>query len=264
MTITGILWADMALIAAAAMMALMALVWLIHIPLKNAGIVDIAWAFGLAMMAWLYAMMGDGHGPRRIMLAVIAGLWGLRLAAYLFIRVIGKPEDSRYRTLRDKWKENILFKFFLFFEFQAVLNIVLSVPFLMISLNPSPSIHHLEWIGAGLWLIGLAGESLADYQLKRFKSDPANKGKVCQSGLWNYSRHPNYFFEWLIWIAYAVIALPAPYGWIAWIAPALMLHFLIHVTGIAASEEQAVQSKGEAFRAYQQSTSAFVPWFKKK
>jgi steroid 5-alpha reductase family enzyme len=121
----------------------------------------------------------------------------------------------------------------------------------------------IEWTALGLWLIGIAGESVADYQLKQFKADPANKGKTCDAGLWNYSRHPNYFFEWLIWVSYFVFALGSPFGWVSLIAPLLMIYFLLKVTGIPATEEQALKTKGEAYRRYQQTTSAFIPWFKK-
>ena len=111
-----------------------------------------------------------------------------------------------------------------------------------------------------LFLIGLIGESTADAQLAAFKRNPANKGGVCDAGLWRYSRHPNYFFEWLIWIAYAVFALASPYGWIALAMPVLMLHFLINVTGLKATEEQALRTKGERYRLYQARTSGFIPW----
>jgi steroid 5-alpha reductase family enzyme len=118
-------------------------------------------------------------------------------------------------------------------------------------------------LGVAFWATGLLGESLADRQLARFRADPANKGKICQIGLWNYSRHPNYFFEWLVWVGYAVFALGSPWGWLGFIAPALMLHFLLNVTGIPMTEELSLKSKGDAYREYQRTTSAFVPWFKK-
>jgi steroid 5-alpha reductase family enzyme len=120
-----------------------------------------------------------------------------------------------------------------------------------------------EWLGAIVWLVALAGESIADSQLKSFKSRPVNKGKVCQIGLWRYSRHPNYFFEWLIWVAYFVFALASPFGSLSILCPLLMLYFLFKVTGIPATEEQAIRSKGEAYCNYQRSTSVFVPWFPK-
>jgi steroid 5-alpha reductase family enzyme len=118
--------------------------------------------------------------------------------------------------------------------------------------------------GIALFIVALSGESAADAQLAAFKRDPANHGGVCDAGLWRYSRHPNYFFEWLIWIAYALFALPAPHGWIALAMPVLMLHFLINVTGLKATEEQALRSKGERYRLYQARTSGFIPWLPKR
>jgi len=119
-----------------------------------------------------------------------------------------------------------------------------------------------DLLGFLLWVIAICGESLADRQLDAFKANPANRGKVCESGLWYYSRHPNYFFEWLIWVAFFLFALPAPWGWATIVAPALMLFFLLRVTGIPYTEQQSLRSRGAAYRQYQRSTSAFVPWFK--
>ncbi len=251
-------------IATGAVVGLMLVLWLIHLYTRNASIVDPGWAVGLALCAIVYAALSDGYEPRRWMVAAMAGVWGLRLAAYLFFtRVMGHPEEGRYVHLRQKWKTNVPLKFLIFFQVQALLDVILSVPFLLAARNASPQIHPLEWLALAVWIVSITGESLADAQLHRFKSDPANQGKVCQAGLWNYSRHPNYFFEWLIWIAYALLALPAPHGWIALYAPLLMLYFLFKITGIPATEAQAVRSKGEAYREYQRTTSAFVPWFKK-
>ena len=251
-------------IATSAVVGLMFLLWLIHLFTRNASVVDPGWAAGLALCAWVYALFGDGYEPRRWMMAAMAGVWGLRLAAYLLItRVIGQPEEGRYVHLREKWKTNLALKFLIFFQVQALLDVILSVPFLLAARNQSPQIHPLEWLALVVWVVAITGETLADAQLHRFKSDPRNKGHVCQAGLWNYSRHPNYFFESLIWIAYALLAFPASHGWIALYAPALMLYFLFQVTGIPATEAQAVRSKGEAYRAYQRTTSAFVPWSKR-
>lgn len=248
-------------IATAAVVGLMFLLWVIHLFTGNASVVDPGWATGLALCAFVYALLGDGYEPRRWMVAAMAGVWGLRLGGYLlFTRVIGHPEEGRYVHLREKWKTNIPLKFLIFFQVQALLDVILSVPFLLAARNTSPQIHLLEWIALAVWVVSITGETLADAQLHRFKSDPRNKGQVCQAGLWNYSRHPNYFFEWLIWISYALLALPAPHGWIALYAPLLMLYFLFKITGIPATEAQAVRSKGDLYREYQRTTSAFVPW----
>lgn len=252
-------------IGAAGVCGLMFILWLIHFPMKNAAIVDGGWAGGLALLAILYAAFGPGYGPRRLMIGAMGGVWGLRLSLYLLTtRVFGHEEEGRYVALREKWKTGIPLKFLIFFEAQAVLCVLLSVPFLMAVLNPEPRLSVIEESAAALWLIALAGESKADRDLHRFKSNPANKGKTCREGLWKYSRHPNYFFEWLIWIAYALFALASPGGWWGLTAPAMMLYFLFRVTGIPATERQALRTKGDDYRDYQRTTSAFVPWFPRK
>lgn len=244
------------------MSALMAFLWLVHLRIKNAAVVDVGWAAGLALLAILYAFQGDGLSFRRIAIACLAGLWGFRLALHLLVdRVIDQLEEGRYRELRDRWKTSVPAKFFVFFQFQAVLDVLLSIPFLLVALNPEPEISAIEIAGMILWALAFAGEAIADRQLRRFKADPANRGHVCRDGLWRYSRHPNYFFEWLIWVSFFLIALPAPHGWIAAVSPLLILFFLFRVTGIPATEAQALRSRGDLYREYQRTTSAFLPWF---
>lgn len=240
----------------------MFLLWLIQLRTGNAAIVDAGWAGGLALLSVLYALLGGGYWLRSAMIATMAAIWGLRLAIYLLTtRVIGHPEDGRYRELRRKWKTNIPFKFLVFYEFQAILCAVLAIPFLMAARNPDPNISPLEWAAVVLWILAMAGEVTADAQLSSFKSNPSSKGHTCQVGLWRYSRHPNYFFEWLIWMAFALFALPSPGGWWGLLSPALILYFVLRVTGIPATEAQAIRTRGDEYRRYQQTTSAFVPWF---
>ncbi len=247
------------------MFGLMVLLWIIHLAIKNAAIVDAGWAGGLALLGVLYAAIGNGYPLRKWLIAGMAFIWGMRLALHLlFDRIIGKEEEGRYQQLRKEWKTSIPLKFFFFFEFQALLNLILATPFLLACRNNDPQISILEWAGVAIWLIALGGEAIADQQLKRFKSDPQNKGKVCRTGLWNYSRHPNYFFEWLVWIAYFTFAMASPYGWISIVCPAIILYLLFKITGIPATEAQALRTKGEAYREYQQSTSAFVPWLPRR
>jgi steroid 5-alpha reductase family enzyme len=252
----------MVLIGAGLVILMMFVLWLIHLRLGNASIVDPGWSYGLAVVAVAYAVLGPGYAARRWLAAGMAVIWGLRLGTYLLLRIIGKPEEGRYQQLRRDWGNHIALRFLAFFEFQAILDVLLSVPFLVASLNSDPAIHSIEYAGAALWLIALLGETAADAQLAAFKKSVHAPGEVCQLGLWNYSRHPNYFFEWLIWVAWAVFALASPYGWLALIGPVLMLYFLFRLTGIPATEAQALRSKGDAYRRYQQTTSAFVPWFK--
>ncbi len=254
------------LIALAGLCAAFAALFLVCRRLDNYGFVDVAWSYAFALLALFYAACGAGWLPRRVTLALMAGLWSLRLGTHLLKRVAGHHpvEDGRYVQLRKDWAGNFGPKMFGFFQLQAASVVLLGVPFLLPVLNPTPGYHPLEIAGAGLWLLAIAGESLADAQLAAFKRDPANKGRVCDAGLWRTSRHPNYFFEWLIWVAYFVFALGSPWGGLALIGPASILYLLLRVTGIPLTEQQSLRSKGDAYRRYQQTTSAFLPWFPKK
>jgi steroid 5-alpha reductase family enzyme len=250
---------------AAIMVIMMFALWLIHLLIRNAAIVDVGWAAGLATLAIYYAGAGPGYSARKYAIAVMAGFWGIRLATYLlFARVLGHPEEGRYVALRKEWKRHLALRFLFFFEFQALLDVVLSAPFLIACLDINSPLGPLEKIGAGIWLVSMIGEAIADQQLHKFKKNRANAGKTCRAGLWKYSRHPNYFFDWMTWMGYAVFALASPWGWIGLISPALILYFLLGVTGIPATEAQALRSRGDEYRDYQRTTSSFVPWFPKK
>jgi steroid 5-alpha reductase family enzyme len=241
---------------------LMFILWLLHFPLRNAAMVDVGWAMGLALLAMIYAVHGVGYWRRTLFLLPMVMLWALRLAFYLlFARLSGQPEEGRYVELRRKWGSNIGLKFLLLFEFLALLCGVLSLPFALAMHDPSKGSAQFEELGLGIWVVAFLGETIADAQLARFKRNPQNKRRVCNVGLWRYSRHPNYFFEFLIWVSFAIVALPAQYGYLGLISPALILYFLLRVSGIPATEEQALRSKGEAYKKYQRSTSAFIPWF---
>ena len=253
------------LIGTAAVCGLMFILWLIHIPMRNAAIVDAGWAGGLALLAVIYALLGDGWEFRRSVIAMMAGVWGVRLGLYLLLsRVIGHPEEGRYQELRRKWGNNIALKFLVFFEAQAILDIVLSVPFLLAALDPRPEFDAPAFAGMAIWFVAVIGEISADSYLSRFKHNPANRGKTCQIGLWRYSRHPNYFFESLTWVGFALFSAGSPYGFVGFLSPALILYFILRVTGIPATEAQALRSRGDEYRAYQRTTSAFIPWFPKR
>lgn len=249
------------ILGAVAVATIMTVLWRLGIRNHNFSYVDIGWCANFAVLAILYAWLGDGWGPRRCLIAAMFFLWGVRLAFHLAQRIVGEPEEGRYVDLRRRWSANGSpnGKFLVFFQLQAVLNLILSLPLLLACQYETPRLHALEIAGALLWAIGWIGESIADRQLAAFKRNPINLGEVCDVGLWRYSRHPNYFFEWTIWVGYALFALPAPWGWLALATPALMLHFLINVTGVKATEAQALRSKGERYRRYQSRTSMFIP-----
>ncbi len=242
--------------------ALFTLTWLLSLKLDNFSFVDITWSYSLAFLAPLYALAGGGFTQRKILAATMAMIWSLRLGTYLFIRIKRHHphEDARYLVLREKWKQHLARSFFLFFQAQAVLILLLSAPILLACLNPAPNLGLIEIIGATVWLIGICGEAASDAQMQRFKSDPASKGKVCQLGLWRYSRHPNYFFESVVWLGFWLFACGSPWGWLTVYAPLMILYFLLRVTGIPLTEKCAVESKGDAYREYQRTTHAFFPW----
>lgn len=242
--------------------SMMGLGWLWQRARCNAGIVDVLWASGVGGGAVVFALLGGGDLRSRLILGVLGGAWGIRLAAYLWKRVRGEPEDGRYRNLRMHWHGAQL-KFFLFFQFQALLIVLFSLPFLVVAGNPQPS---AAWMLAGIaiWLVSVIGEATADAQLARFRTNPANDRRTCREGLWRYSRHPNYFFEWIHWFAYVCLAIGSPIAWLAWAGPLVMYVFLRWISGIPYTETQALRSRGEDYRAYQQSTSMLIPWFPKR
>ena len=247
------------LTGAAAVCGLMFLLWLVHFPMRNASIVDPGWAAGIAVLAIVYGWLGDGYRPRSALMMAMVSIWGFRLAGHLLVRVLGHPEEGRYVEIRRRWGTNIGFKFLLFFEGQALLCVLLSIPFYIAARNREAGLTAFEYAGMAIWIVSAAGEALADAQLAAFKRNSANKGKTCRAGLWGYSRHPNYFFEWMVWVSFAIFA----HHWLAIVSPALMLFFLLRVTGIPATEEQALRTKGDDYRDYQARTSMFVPWFPK-
>ncbi len=243
--------------------AIMCAAFALALRVRNFGLVDVAWSWNFALLAALFAALGAGHAPRRALIGGMVAAWSLRLGGYLFrrVRALHPTEDGRYERLRRDWAHALHARFFVFFQVQGALNLLLATPLALACANATPRLHALEWAAAALWLLALCGETVADRQLERFKADPARREEVCREGLWRLSRHPNYFFEWLVWCAYALFALPSPGGAWALLCPLLMLYFLFRVTGIPATEAQALRSKGDAYRAYQRTTSAFVPWF---
>lgn len=258
-------WWQLLLIGWAVVAAMMLVLWLSAAARRDASVVDAGWGYGLAVLGVLYAVLADGEAAHRAVVGVLAATTGLKIGTYVLAgRVLGKEEDPRYRELRAKRPETANRFFFVFFQAQGLLDVALSVPFLVAALNPSPGLEPLEWAGIAVWAIGTVGETVADRQLSAFRRDPANRGKVMDRGLWRFSRHPNYFFQIVTWVGFALVATAAPWGWLGWLSPILITLSILFVTGIPPTEAQALRSRGEAYRDYQRRTSPLVPWFPRR
>ncbi len=239
---------------------IMLLLWLWQLKTENAGVVDVAWAYLTGIVAAVLLLQMDGGAwERRLLLAAMALLWGLRLGTYLYVRVVGRPEDGRYRYLRHAAGDHAKPVMLVFFQLQAMWVILFVLPYLAAAASGSPALGWLDLIGVVVWLCAMAGEVIADQQLHTFRVDPANRGKVCDVGLWRYSRHPNYFFEWMIWWAFVFIGVSSPWWWVTLAGVVVMYVFITRITGIPYTEKQALRSRGDAYRAYQRTTSAFFP-----
>lgn len=243
----------------AASALLMTALWLIQRARGNAAIVDVAWSFTTAGLGAWFALSADGYPARRLIVAAMVVVWGTRLGAHLWKRVSSEREDGRYRRMREEWGAKTQRNMLIFFQIQALWAVMFALPMLAASRNAA-ALGWLDAAGVTLSIISLAGESIADRQLATFRSNSLNRGRVCRDGLWRYSRHPNYFFEWLHWWAYVCLAAGSPMWWITPIGVATMLYFLTKVTGIPPTEAQALRSRGDAYREYQRTTSAFIPW----
>jgi steroid 5-alpha reductase family enzyme len=241
--------------------------WLIQQRTRNAGIVDVGWAAGFALVVALFAWRATAPITAWAPIAIVVAAWSTRLTGYLIARGAARaPEEGRYVDLRARWAPHAAQRFFIFFQAQAALTGILSTAFVVPFVATPWDTGWLRGLGAGLATLGLVGEATADAQLARWKRDPAHRGEVCDAGLWSTSRHPNYFFEWCVWLGHAVygVAFINDLGWIAFAGQALILISILKVTGIPATEAQALRSKGERYRRYQQTTSAFVPLPKRR
>lgn len=241
----------------------MGLGWYVQYRRRDATLVDALWAAGLAVAAVVLAVFGRGAPWPRAALALAGGLWGLRLAIHLARRAHGGPEDGRYQSMRRHWQGAVQLKFFIFFQIQALVVVLFALPFVAVAANRQTC---LAWLlaGACIWGISVVGEALADRQLVRFRADPAHRGHTCRRGLWRVSRHPNYFFECLHWLAYVAFAIGSPLWWLSWVGPVAMYVFIRWFSGVPWTEMQALRSRGADYRAYQRETSVLIPWFPKK
>jgi len=253
------------LIAILAASAMMTALWLVQRRTQNAGIVDAGWASAIGLLAVFFAITSGGYPPRRTLVAVLLAVWASRLSYYILTdRVFGHPEEGRYAALRKEWGASAERRLFFFYQYQAFFAVFFALPSLILAHYARSCWSAWDLAGIALWVCGVGTTIAADRQLARFRAQKGNRGKTCRIGWWRYSRHPNYFFEWLHWCAYAAMAVGAPFGWTAWLVPLALLYLFFRVTGIPPTEAQALASRGEDYRRYQQTTRVFFPWFPKK
>lgn len=245
---------------------LMLVVWgIYHQKQQNAVLADVGFCLGFALIVLGSGWLATGDPYKRSVVSAMGAVYGFRLAGHLYwARVRTMTEDRRYQTLRARWGHRAERWLFLYFIGQAPAIVVMSLPLLVLMGNANPQWSAWEILGVAVWMIGISGEGMADRQLMRFRRDPSNAGKVCRDGLWKYSRHPNYFFEGVLWCGYVLMGVGVPNGWITLVGPVLMIGSLLKVTGIPLAEAQALHSRGDAYREYQRTTSVFIPWFPKQ
>ena len=261
---------DFAIMAAFAWMALfliMTFAWAVQQKTGNSGWVDVSWTFGTGGVAFIASVAPSGADPwplwRQIAVAALTACWCLRLGLHIASRTRAIADDPRYRQLINEWGEDAARRMFWFLQSQAAVGALLALSIGLAARNPDPALRIQDIVGIVILLGAIVGETVADRQLLRFTSNPANKNAVCDVGLWRWSRHPNYFFEWLSWTSYPLIAIDLaghhPYGWLSVGAPVCMFWVLVHVSGIPPLEAHMLRSRGDAFRAYQKRTRPFIP-----
>jgi len=243
----------------------MTLLWLISLVLKNSSIVDIFWGTGFVIVTWVaFLLIPEGFAARKWLLNVMVTIWGLRLSLHILTRNWGKPEDFRYQTWRREagaaWWWRSFFKVFLL---QGIILWVVSTPLLAAQASGRPDkLIWLDYAAIPVWMTGFFFEAAGDWQLRRFKSIPGNKGKVLQTGVWRYTRHPNYFGDAAQWWAYYLIALAAGSWWTIF-SPIIMTTLLLRVSGVTLLEKTMKEAK-PGYKEYAESTSEFIPWFPRK
>jgi len=252
------------LLIAVSLSILMAFAWVVQQKSGNSGWVDTIWTFSVGLVgagSALWPAGGEAPNARQWLVAALVAIWSLRLGGHIAIRTAGITDDPRYAAFAKEWGVDSPRRMFVFLQNQALGSIPLVFSIFVAARFPLASLRWQDVLGAVILLVGIAGEALADTQLKRFRENPVNKGRVCDFGLWRWSRHPNYFFEWFCWLAYPLIGLSPDYGWglATLLAPLFMYWILVYVTGVPPLEEQMLRSRGERYRDYQSRTSKFFP-----
>lgn len=238
---------------------LMVLLWWWQRRINNASIVDFAWTLSVSGWAICFGLFAaTGLWERKVIVGLVTLIWSCRLAWHLGWRLARNEEDRRYTNAKEKWGVKAQRNLFVFYQLQALAVVFFALP-VMVAMQNSQPLGMSDALAIGIALVAIGGEAWSDAQLKNFVSDPRNRGQVCRAGWWRYSRHPNFFFEWLYWWAYVAFAWQSPESWLSLLGPAGMYGCLVYFTGIPPTEEQSLKSKGDAYRAYQRTTNAFFP-----
>ena len=249
--------------AALAVFVFFLVLFIIAVVRRNNAVADIGWGIGFIVAAMAVLWQRDALTLRQVVVSALVAMWSVRLAVHLWLRSRGKSEDWRYAQWRRQWGEHwVIYSFLQVFVLQAVLLLVVALPVLFVITFGGPVIGWLDVIGVAVWVAGFVFEVVADHQLRRFGQNPANKGRVLQTGLWRYSRHPNYFGEALMWWGIWLIALSVPGAWFTFVGPLLITFLLLRVSGVTLLEKK--YSSNPEYLAYQRRTSAFVPLPPKK
>jgi len=250
---------------AVALSVIMSGAWLIRERTGNSGWVDTTWTAGVGVVGIGAALLLPPHNfpPREMIVAVLIALWAARLGIYIAARSAKISDDPRYAKLAADWGEQASRRMFVFLQQQAFGSLPLVLAIYLAAKNPASGMRLQDYLGIAIVLIAVVGEAIADGQLRRFQSNPSNRGKILDTGLWAWSRHPNYFFQWFGWLAWPVIAIDLsggyPYGWLALIGPAVMYWVLRYATGVPHLEAHMERTRGAAFAEYQRRTSLFFP-----
>lgn len=235
------------------------LVWGLSLALKNASIMDIFWGLGFVTLSGVYYGLVDGDPGRKLLITALVGLWGLRLSLHIGLRNWGHPEDFRYANWRKQYAPNYwIVSYFQVFLLQGAILLFVAMPVLVAHSSVTP-LGWLDYLGTGIWLIGFLFEAIGDWQLMRFKANPANKGQVLNTGLWAYTRHPNYFGEAVLWWGHWLIALAAG-GWWTVLSPVVMTFLLVRVSGVAMLEKTLKETR-PGYKEYIERVPAFFPKF---
>jgi steroid 5-alpha reductase family enzyme len=256
------------LVMGAALSAIMAVAWQVQRTTGHTGWIDVCWTFGTGIVAALGSVTplaaNSAPSARQIMVAILVTLWSLRLGGHILMRTREAGDDPRYRELIRQWGARASLRMFLQLQSQAAVGLILVMSVVLAAHNTRSNLGFPDFIGMAVLVGALTGEAVSDWQLRRFKSHQANRGRICETGLWSLSRHPNYFFEWLCWLAYPLIAIDLsasyPLGWFTLLAPACMYWVLVYVSGIPPLERHMLRSRGAQFRALQARTRPFFPF----